>query len=59
MAEVTPKKTTSSQPADFIFVTCAVNGATCCPEKYETVVSNFRPAALKPTAALSPNSPSW
>ncbi len=33
VADVTPKKTTSSQPSDFIFVICEVNGATCWPEK--------------------------
>ncbi len=59
VAEVTPKNTTSSQPSDFILVTWTWNGWTCWPEKYDTVVSNFMPAALKPTSALSPNSPSW
>ena len=59
VADVTPKKTTSSQPSDFIFVICEVNGATCWPEKYDTVVANFMPAALKPFSAFSPNSPSW
>ena len=37
VADVTPKKTTSSQPSDFILVICEVNGATCWPEKYDTV----------------------